>query len=148
MLQADKILMLARSSKKKLSNLQNVNSQMSALGSVFGKHDLLFIGHNVDLELTLPFLLGHVPLSLSTPDRISTKIDKSKLPHGLQSHIEPTLDWPCSAAHNVGVNAVPTEHNSFSCHHHGSDCTIVYATKCAPSECLRNWPEYGGRDLQ
>ena len=37
---------------------------------------------------------------LSTPDSISTKTDKSKLLHGLQSHIEPTLDWPCSAAHN------------------------------------------------
>ena len=42
--------------------------------SVFGKHDLLSIGHNVDLELTLPFLLGPVPWSLSTPDRISTKL--------------------------------------------------------------------------
>ena len=30
MLQANKVLMLARSSKKKLSNLQNVNSQMRA----------------------------------------------------------------------------------------------------------------------
>ena len=80
MLQAKKVLMLARSSKKKLPNLQNVNS-------VFGKHDLLSIGHNV--ELTLPFLLGPVPWSLSTPDRISTNTDKSKLQHGLQSHIEP-----------------------------------------------------------
>ena len=39
-------------------NLQNVNSQMRAERSVFGKHDLLSIGHKVDLELTLPFLLG------------------------------------------------------------------------------------------
>ena len=31
MLQDSKVLMLARSSKKKLSNLQNVNSQMRAL---------------------------------------------------------------------------------------------------------------------
>ena len=30
MLQANKVLMLARSSKKKLSNLQNVNSQIRA----------------------------------------------------------------------------------------------------------------------
>ena len=30
MLQANKVLMLARSSKKKLPNLRNVNSQMSA----------------------------------------------------------------------------------------------------------------------
>ena len=30
MLQVNKVLMLARSSKKKLSNLQNVNSQMRA----------------------------------------------------------------------------------------------------------------------
>ena len=57
MLQADKVLMLARSSKEKLSNLQNVNSQMRAYRSVFGQPDLLSIGHNVDLELTLPFLL-------------------------------------------------------------------------------------------
>ena len=93
MLQANKVLMLARSSKKKLLNLQNVNSQMRAERSVFSKHDLLSIGHNVDLELTLPFLLGPVPWSLTTPDRISTKTDKSKLQPGLQSHIEPTLDW-------------------------------------------------------
>ena len=94
MLQANKVLMLARSSQKKLLNLQNVNSQMRAERSVFGKLDLLSIGHKVDLELTLPFLLGPVPWSLTTPDRISTKTDKSKLQHGLQSHIEPTLDWP------------------------------------------------------
>ena len=50
-------------------------------------------------------------VTVSTPDIISTKTDKSKLQHGLQSHIEPTLDWPCSAAHNVDVNAVTTEHN-------------------------------------
>ena len=34
-----------------------------------------------------------------------TKTDKSKLPHGLQLHIKPTLDWPCSAAHNFDGNA-------------------------------------------
>ena len=62
----------------------------------------------------MPFLLGPVPWSLSTPDRISIKTDKSKLQHDLQSHIEPTLDLPCSAAHNVDVDAVTTEHNSFS----------------------------------
>ena len=40
-------------------------------------------------------------------DRIFTKkTDKSKLLHGLQSHIEPTLDWPCSAAHNFDGNAI------------------------------------------
>ena len=37
-------------------------------------HDLLSIGHNVDLEMTLLFLLGPVPWSLSTADRISTKL--------------------------------------------------------------------------
>ena len=91
------------------------------------------IGHNVDLELTLPFLLRPVPWSLTTPDRISTKTDKPKLQHGLQSHIEPTLDWPCSAAHNVDVNAhnvdvnaITTEYNSFSCHLHGSDGTSIH----------------------
>ena len=77
--QANKVLMLARSSKKKLPNLQNVNSQMRAKRSVFGKHDRLSIGHNVDLELTLPFLLGPVPWSLSTLDRISTKTDNVML---------------------------------------------------------------------
>ena len=86
---------------------------------------LVSIGHNVDLELTLPFLLGPVPWSLSTPDRISTKTNKSKLPHGLQSHIEPTLDSPCSAAHNFDVNIVTTKHNSFSCHLRGSDGTSI-----------------------
>ena len=90
MLQASKGFRLARSSKKKLSNLQNVNSQMRAKRSVFGQHDLLSIGHNVDFELTLSFFLGPVPWSLSTPDRISTKTDKPKLLHGLQTHIGPT----------------------------------------------------------
>ena len=33
----------------------------------------------LDIMLKLPFLLGPVPWSLSTPDRISTKTDKSKL---------------------------------------------------------------------
>ena len=85
----------------------------------------LSIGHNVVLELTLPFLLRTVPWSQSTPDRISTKTDKSKLPHGLQSHFEPTLDLPCSAAHNFECNAVTTEHNSFSCHLQGSGGTSI-----------------------
>ena len=39
-------------------------------------------------------------------DRISTKTDKSKLLHGLQSPIEPTIDWPCSAVHNFDGNAI------------------------------------------
>ena len=64
------------------------------------------IGHNVDLELTLLYLLGPVPWLLSTPDRISTKTDKSTLQHGLQLHVEPTLDLPCSAAHNFDGNAI------------------------------------------
>ena len=63
--------------------------------SVFGQHDLLSIGHNVDLELTLPSLLGPVPWSLSTPDRMTFT----------------TLDWPCSAAHNFDGNAVTPEQN-------------------------------------
>ena len=88
---------------------------------MFGQHDLLFIGHNVDLELTLPFLLGPVPWLLSTPDRISTKIDKSKLMHGLQSHIEPTLDWQCSAVHNFDGNAILESIKAFYCHLHWSD---------------------------
>ena len=70
------------------------NQPDESLRSVFGQHDLLSIGHNVDLELTLLFPLGPVTWSLSTPDRISTKTDKSKLLHGLQSQIEPRLDWP------------------------------------------------------
>ena len=87
MLKVNKVLRFARLSKKKLSNLQNVNSQMRAPRSVSGQHDILSIGHNVDLELTLPFLLGPVPWSLSTSDGISTKTNKSRLPHGLQSHM-------------------------------------------------------------
>ena len=106
MLLANKVLRLARPSKKKLYNLQNANRQMRAQRSVFGKHDLLSIGYNVDLELTLPFLLGTVPWSQSTSDRISITTDKSKLPHGLQSHIEPTSNWPCSAAHNFDGNGI------------------------------------------
>ena len=125
MLQANKVLRLVWSSKKKLSNLQKVYSQMKSYRSVFGQHDLLTIGHNVDLELTLLFLLGPVPWSLSTPDKISIKTDMSKLQHGLQSNIEPTLYWPCSAAHNFDVNAVITPHNSFSCHFQGSDSTSI-----------------------
>ena len=121
MLQANKVLRLERSSKNKIVQFTKSKQPDESLRSVFGQHDLLYIGHNVDLELTLLFLLGPVPWSLSTPDRISTKTGKSKLPHGLQSYIEPTLDWPCSAAYNFDVNAVTTEHNSFSCHLQGSD---------------------------
>ena len=54
----------------------------------------------------MSYLLGLVRLSLSTPDRISTTTDKSNRLHGLQSRIEPTLDWPCSAAHNFDGNAI------------------------------------------
>ena len=84
MLQANTILRLARSSKKKLSNLQNANSQVRDLVSM----TFFLLG----IMLTLPFFLGTVPWFQSTPDRISIETDKSKLPHGLQSHIEPTLD--------------------------------------------------------
>ena len=63
---------------------------------------------------------------MSTPDIISTKTDKSKLPHGLQSHIEPTLDCPCSAAYNFDDNAVTTEYNSFSCHLQGFDGISIH----------------------
>ena len=59
MLQANKVLRLARS-RRNCPNIQKVISQMRALKK-FGQHDLLSIGHNVDLELTLPFLLGPVP---------------------------------------------------------------------------------------
>ena len=60
----------------------------------------------LDIMLTL-YLLEPVPWSLSTTDRISTKTktDKSKLLHGLQSHIEPTLNWRCSAEHSFYGNA-------------------------------------------
>ena len=59
--------------------------------SVFGQHELLY---------------GPVPWSLSTTDRISNTTDKPKLPHGLQSHIEPTLNWRCSSEHNFDDNAI------------------------------------------
>ena len=79
---------------------------MSAERSVVGQYDLISIGDNVDFQLALLFLLGPVPWLLSTPDKISTKTDKSNLLHGLQLHIEPALDWPCSAAHSFGGNAI------------------------------------------
>ena len=60
----------------------------------------------LDIMLTLTFLLEPELWSLSTPGRISTKTDKSKLPHGLESHIEPILDWPCSVAHNFDGNVI------------------------------------------
>ena len=47
-----------------------------------------------------------VPWSLSTTDRISTKTEKFKLRHGMQSHIEPTLNWRCSAEHSFDGNAI------------------------------------------
>ena len=37
---------------------------------------------------------------------MSTRTDKFKLLHGLQSHIELIFDWPCSAAHNSDGNAI------------------------------------------
>ena len=102
MLQANKDLRLARA--RRIVQFTRRNQPGESLRSVFGQHDLLSIEHNVDLELTLPLLLGPVAWSLSASDRISTKTDKPKLLHGLQSHIEPTLDWPCSAAHNFDGN--------------------------------------------
>ena len=69
-------------------------------------------------------LLGPGPWSLSNFERISIKTDKSKFLHGFQSHIEPILDWPCCAAHNIDGNAI-LEHNSFSCHLQGSDGTGI-----------------------
>ena len=79
---------------------------MRAERNVFRQHDLLSIEHNVDIELTLPFLLGPLPWSLSTPGGILTKTDKSKLLHVLQSQTEPTSDWPCSASYNFDCNAI------------------------------------------
>ena len=117
---------------KRSQQLRTIFTCVTDYTHKFGWYTIhLSIGHNVDLELTLPFLLGPVSWSLSTPDRIYTKTDKSNFPHRLQSHIEPTLDWACSAAHNVDVSAVTTEHNSFSCHLHGSDGTSIQpGTKC------------------
>ena len=43
---------------------------------------------------------------MSSPDRVPTKIYKPKLLYDLQSHIEPTLDWQCSAAHSFDSNAI------------------------------------------
>ena len=79
---------------------------MRAERNVIGQHDLLSIGHTVDLELTLPLPLGPVRLSLPTSDDIHTKTDKSKLLPVLQSRIEPTIDPPCSAAHNFDGYAI------------------------------------------
>ena len=68
MLQANKMLRLARSRRN--CPITKRNQPDESLRSVFGQHDLLSIGHNVDLGLTLPFLLGLVPWSLSTPDTV------------------------------------------------------------------------------
>ena len=67
-------------------------------------------------------------LSFGVPAK--NKTAKSKLLHGLQSHIEPTLDWPYSAAHNFDVNAITTEQYSFSCHLQGSDGTGTKGRAC------------------
>ena len=88
-LQAIKLLRLARS-RRNFPIYKRNQPDESLKESLWS--ELLYIGHMVDLELTLPLLLGPVPWSLLTTDRIPTKTDKSKLPHGLQSHIEPTLD--------------------------------------------------------
>ena len=83
MLRAKKKTFEACEVKKKLTNPQNVIIQMRAERNAFGQHDFLSFGHNVDLELTLPSLLGPVPWSLPNPDDIPTKTDKSKLLHVL-----------------------------------------------------------------
>ena len=44
---------------------------------------------------------GHWQLLIEFPQKLT-----SKLLHGLESHIEPTLDWPCSAAHNFDGNVI------------------------------------------
>ena len=105
MLQANKVLRLAMRCQEKIVQFTKRNQPDENLKGRLRSAWPFSIGHNVDLDMTLPFLLGPVPWSLSTPDRISTKTDKSKLPHGLQLHIKPTLDWPCSAAHNFDGNA-------------------------------------------
>ena len=98
----------------------------------FGQLVFLSIGHNVvDLELMLPFSLGPVPWSLSTPEGIPTKTDLSKLLLLLETHFEPTIDLPCSAAHDsFGAfsaskgypfkNSHISELNSCYCHLRGS----------------------------
>ena len=79
----------------------------------------------------LSFVVSSVSLSLSHwypgSGVVLDCIDSWSLHHYLllQSHIEPALDWSCSAAQNFDVNAVTTEHNNFSCHLHGSDGTSI-----------------------
>ena len=60
--------------QEEIAQFTKRNQPDESLKERFGQHDLLYIGHNVDLELTLPYLLEPVPWSLSTPDRISTKL--------------------------------------------------------------------------
>ena len=67
------------------------------------------------------FLLGPVPWLMSTPDRT----DKSKILHDLQSHIEPTLDCPCSAAHNFDGNVILQSIIAFPVTLQGSDGTSI-----------------------
>ena len=50
--------------------------------------------------------LGPVLWQLSIPDGMLTKTDKSKLLQFLESHNEPTIDWPSSDAHTIDDNAI------------------------------------------
>ena len=100
-----KLLRLARS-RRNLTSSQNEIGKMRAERKIFGQLVILSIKHNVDLEWTLSLPLGPGSWSLSTPDGMSTKPDKTKLLHFLESHIEPTVDLPSSAANITDRNAI------------------------------------------
>ena len=101
----EKLLRLARS-RRNLTSSQNEIGEMRAERKIFCQLVILSIEHNVDLKWTLSLPLGPGPWSLSTPDGMSTKPDKTKLLHFLESHIEPTVDLPSSAANITDRNAI------------------------------------------
>ena len=114
MLQANKVLRLARSSKKvKQEEIVQFTKRKQPDESL--KERFFSIGHNVDFELTLPFLLGSVPWSMSTPDRISTKLTSPNFytasNYTLNQHKTGHV-----VLHITDGNPFTTKHNSFSCH--------------------------------
>ena len=79
---------------------------MRAERKIFGQLVILSIEHNVNLEWMLSLPLGLGPWSLSTPDDMPTKTDKTKHLPFLESHIEPTVNLPSSVADILDRNAI------------------------------------------
>ena len=62
--------------------------QIKAERNIFGQLVVLSVEHNIDLQVTLSYLLGSVPYALATADGMPAKTGKSKLLHHLESCIE------------------------------------------------------------